>query len=163
MTEPTRLDTVLPLLEFAATAEEPDLRVAALAAAARLPLDETCWLEHSRVTGRVIGELPPGSDERRAALDEVAFVDAKRGYTCWFDEDFRQSEDIELWTRMAATTDWRFSPARSRELVNGLLAARKAVSYVEIDAAQGHDAFLLPIPRYVEALSRYMNQIEVDR
>lgn len=61
------------------------------------------------------------------------------------------------------TTDWRFSPARSRELVNGLLAARKAVSYVEIDAAQGHDAFLLPIPRYVEALSRYMNQIEVDR
>ena len=61
------------------------------------------------------------------------------------------------------TTDWRFSPARSRELVNGLLAARKPVSYVEIDAAQGHDAFLLPIPRYVEALGRYMNQIEVDR
>ena len=61
------------------------------------------------------------------------------------------------------TTDWRFSPARSRELVNGLLAARKPVSYVEIDAAQCHDAFLLPIPRYVEALGRYMNQIEVDR
>ncbi len=61
------------------------------------------------------------------------------------------------------TTDWRFSPARSRELVNGLLAARKEVSYVEIEAPQGHDAFLLPIPRYVAALSRYMNQIEVDR
>lgn len=60
------------------------------------------------------------------------------------------------------TTDWRFPPARSRELVNALLAARKDVSYLEIDAAQGHDAFLLPIPRYLEALSSYMNGIEVS-
>ena len=60
------------------------------------------------------------------------------------------------------TTDWRFSPARSRELVNALMAADKPVSYLEIDAAQGHDAFLLPIPRYVDALSGYMNRIEVN-
>ncbi|QJD60030.1 homoserine O-acetyltransferase [Pseudomonas sp. gcc21] len=60
------------------------------------------------------------------------------------------------------TTDWRFSPARSRELVNALMAANKPVSYLEIEAAQGHDAFLLPIPRYVDALSGYMNRIEVD-
>ncbi|MEL0168909.1 MAG: homoserine O-acetyltransferase [Pseudomonadaceae bacterium] len=64
---------------------------------------------------------------------------------------------------MSFTTDWRFSPARSRELVDGLLAARKDVSYLEIEAAQGHDAFLLPIPRYIEALSGYMNRIEVSQ
>jgi len=63
---------------------------------------------------------------------------------------------------MSFTTDWRFSPARSRELVDALLAARKQVSYLEIEAAQGHDAFLLPIPRYVQALHAYMNRIEVD-
>lgn len=62
---------------------------------------------------------------------------------------------------MSFTTDWRFSPARSYELVNALLAAKKQVSYLEIEAAQGHDAFLLPIPRYIEALSGYMNRIEV--
>ncbi|TVP91270.1 MAG: homoserine O-acetyltransferase [Pseudomonadaceae bacterium] len=63
---------------------------------------------------------------------------------------------------MSFTTDWRFSPARSRELVNALLAAGKHVSYLEIDAPQGHDAFLLPIPRYIDAFQGYMNRIEVD-
>lgn len=63
---------------------------------------------------------------------------------------------------MSFTTDWRFSPARSREIVNALLAARKGVSYLEIEAAQGHDAFLLPIPRYLQAFAGYMNRIEVD-
>ena len=62
---------------------------------------------------------------------------------------------------MSFTTDWRFSPERSHELVNALLSAKKQVSYLEIEAAQGHDAFLLPIPRYIEALSGYMNRIEV--
>ena len=60
------------------------------------------------------------------------------------------------------STDWRFPPSRSRELANALISARKAVSYVEVDADQGHDAFLLPIPRYIQALSSYMNRIEVD-
>ncbi|WP_304639227.1 homoserine O-succinyltransferase MetX [Pseudomonas sp.] len=62
---------------------------------------------------------------------------------------------------MSFTTDWRFSPARSREIVNALMAARKPVSYLDIEAAQGHDAFLMPIPRYVQALGGYMNRIEV--
>ncbi|GAA0697790.1 homoserine O-acetyltransferase [Marinobacterium maritimum] len=57
------------------------------------------------------------------------------------------------------TTDWRFSPERSRELVDALVAAGKAVSYAEIDAPQGHDAFLIPIPRYMEVFSSYMNRI----
>ncbi len=46
------------------------------------------------------------------------------------------------------TTDWRFSPARSREIVKALLDNRLDVSYAEIDAPHGHDAFLLEDPRY---------------
>lgn len=59
------------------------------------------------------------------------------------------------------TTDWRFSPARSKEIVDALIAADKEVNYVEIDAPQGHDAFLLPIPRYLQAFGGYMSRIEV--
>jgi homoserine O-acetyltransferase len=57
------------------------------------------------------------------------------------------------------TTDWRFSPERSREIVRALLDADKDVSYVEITAPQGHDAFLMPIPRYFEALTAFMNTV----
>ena len=46
------------------------------------------------------------------------------------------------------TTDWRFSPERSREIVKALLDNRFDVSYAEIDAPHGHDAFLLDDPRY---------------
>ena len=45
---------------------------------------------------------------RRAALDAIAFHDPRFERICWFDETFRQSEDIECWTRIAATTSWRF-------------------------------------------------------
>lgn len=56
------------------------------------------------------------------------------------------------------TTDWRFSPARSRELVRGLLHNRRRVSYAEIDAPHGHDAFLLDDPRYMAAVRAYFEQ-----
>ncbi len=46
---------------------------------------------------------------RRAALDDVAFHDASLGRLCWFDESFRQSEDIECWTRIAALGKWTFA------------------------------------------------------
>jgi homoserine O-acetyltransferase len=46
------------------------------------------------------------------------------------------------------STDWRFSPARSREIVKALVDNRIDVSYAEIDAPHGHDAFLLDDPRY---------------
>ena len=59
------------------------------------------------------------------------------------------------------TTDWRFSPERSHEIVDALMAARKNVCYLEIDAPQGHDAFLIPIPRYLQAFRGYMNRIAV--
>jgi homoserine O-acetyltransferase len=57
------------------------------------------------------------------------------------------------------TTDWRFSPARSREIVKALVANRREVSYAEIDAPHGHDAFLLDDPRYLEAVRAYFANI----
>jgi homoserine O-acetyltransferase len=60
------------------------------------------------------------------------------------------------------TTDWRFSPGRSREIVDALVEADKQVSYAEIDAAHGHDAFLIPIPRYLDVFRAYMERVEAD-
>ena len=60
---------------------------------------------------------------------------------------------------MSFSTDWRFPPERSREIVSDLLKAGREVSYLEIEADQGHDAFLLPIPRYIEALSGYLQRV----
>jgi len=57
------------------------------------------------------------------------------------------------------TTDWRFAPDRSQEIVNALIAERKDVSYADIDAPQGHDSFLFPIPRYVTLLKNFLNRI----
>lgn len=57
------------------------------------------------------------------------------------------------------STDWRFAPARSREIVNALIAADRPVTYTEIEANEGHDAFLMPIPRYIEAFSAYMKRV----
>ncbi|MEO0442861.1 MAG: homoserine O-acetyltransferase [Pseudomonadota bacterium] len=57
------------------------------------------------------------------------------------------------------TTDWRFSPARSREIVNALLHAKKTVSYAEIASTHGHDAFLITNERYHKAFAGYMNYI----
>ena len=56
------------------------------------------------------------------------------------------------------STDWRFSPARSREIVKALLDNGRDVSYAEIDAPHGHDAFLLDDPRYHAAVRSYFQQ-----
>ena len=56
------------------------------------------------------------------------------------------------------STDWRFSPARSREIVQGLIANGRDVSYAEIDAPHGHDAFLLDDPRYLNVVRAYFEQ-----
>jgi homoserine O-acetyltransferase len=57
------------------------------------------------------------------------------------------------------TTDWRFSPERSREIVKALLDNRGAVSYAEIDAPHGHDAFLLDDARYHRIVAAYFDRI----
>lgn len=57
------------------------------------------------------------------------------------------------------TSDWRFAPERSREIVNALIAAGKSVSYGEIESSVGHDAFLLPNARYEKFFDAYLNNI----
>ncbi len=59
------------------------------------------------------------------------------------------------------TSDWRFSPARSREIVKALLDNERTVSYAEVTAAHGHDAFLMPDTHYHNILRAYINNIEV--
>jgi homoserine O-acetyltransferase len=57
------------------------------------------------------------------------------------------------------TTDWRFSPERSRELVEALISNRRKVTYAEIDAPHGHDAFLLEDARYMGVVRAYYDRI----
>lgn len=57
------------------------------------------------------------------------------------------------------TTDWRFPPERSREIVEALLAGNKPVTYAEIDAPHGHDAFLMNDARYHRLIDAYFDKI----
>jgi hypothetical protein len=57
------------------------------------------------------------------------------------------------------TSDWRFSPAQSRELVKALVDNRRDVSYAEIDAPHGHDAFLLDDARYHAVVRAYFANV----
>ena len=57
------------------------------------------------------------------------------------------------------TTDWRFAPKRSREIVKALLDNRRDVSYAEIDAPHGHDAFLLDDARYMGVVRSYFDKV----
>ena len=59
----------------------------------------------------------------------------------------------------AFTTDWRFPPERSREIVEALIASGRDVSYAEIDAPHGHDAFLLDDPRYHRVVRAYFDNV----
>jgi homoserine O-acetyltransferase len=60
------------------------------------------------------------------------------------------------------TTDWRFAPSRSREMVQALIANQRQVSYAEIDAPHGHDAFLLDDPRYLSLVRAYFERISKE-
>jgi homoserine O-acetyltransferase/O-succinyltransferase len=58
------------------------------------------------------------------------------------------------------TSDWRFSPDRSREIVKALLDNELSVTYAELTAAHGHDAFLMPDKHYHDVVRAYMENIE---
>ena len=60
------------------------------------------------------------------------------------------------------TTDWRFPPERSREIVQALLRNQLDVTYGEIDAPHGHDAFLLDDPRYHALVRAYVDRIHAE-
>jgi len=57
------------------------------------------------------------------------------------------------------TSDWRFSPARSREIVKALLDNELSVTYAELTAVHGHDAFLMPDPHYHDIVRAYLENI----
>ncbi|AGX88178.1 homoserine O-succinyltransferase MetX [Candidatus Symbiobacter mobilis] len=57
------------------------------------------------------------------------------------------------------TTDWRFSPKRSREIVKALLDNKRDVTYAEIDTPHGHDAFLLDDARYHGVVRAYFSRV----
>jgi homoserine O-acetyltransferase len=57
------------------------------------------------------------------------------------------------------TTDWRFAPARSREIVQALVNNRRHVTYAEINAPHGHDAFLLEDERYMATVRAYYSRV----
>ncbi len=57
------------------------------------------------------------------------------------------------------TSDWRFAPERSKEIVKTLIEARRQVSYAEVEASGGHDAFLMPITYYMQVLNSYMDKV----
>jgi homoserine O-acetyltransferase len=63
------------------------------------------------------------------------------------------------------TTDWRFSPKRSREIVQTLLHNRRNVSYAEITSTHGHDSFLMEHPHYFDVMRAYLDNVasEVSR
>ncbi|OAV06893.1 homoserine O-succinyltransferase MetX [Moraxella catarrhalis] len=86
------------------------------------------------------------------ALD---YFDPTRGYA----PDGLSDEDALKLTQflvISFTTDWRFSPERSVELVDALMANAKPVSFVNVDAPHGHDSFLFDIPRYRDALKGFL-------
>jgi len=59
------------------------------------------------------------------------------------------------------SSDWRFSPSRSREITRALIENGLNVAHVEIESDLGHDSFLLPVPAYLQALTNYMGRIEI--
>lgn len=88
----------------------------------------------------------------------------------YFDPAFEQGGDLAKALKPATagflvvsfTTDWRFSPERSREIVHALLKNKRDVSYAEIDAPHGHDAFLLDDARYHKLIAAYYDRIYAD-
>jgi len=61
---------------------------------------------------------------------------------------------------IAFSSDWRFSPERSRELANAFIEAEKEVSFLEIDSPHGHDAFLMPSKTYDSAIETFLEKNE---
>ncbi len=88
----------------------------------------------------------------------------------YFDPAREYGDDLAAAFRLAQakflvvsfSVDWRFSPARSREIVNALIAAGRDVSYARIDSQLGHDDFLMPIPQYHAVLRNYLDRVATE-
>lgn len=89
------------------------------------------------------------------ALD---YFDLAREYNHDQVEAFRHAQCDFL--VVSFSSDWRFAPERSREIVEALIAANKNVSYAAIQSNLGHDAFLLPNERYEQVLTAYLTRLD---
>ena len=112
---------------------------------------------------------PPGRQVQRVLRRQHLPADHARarllrpGARTWRRPDARSSPPPRCKFQLVSfTTDWRFSPARSREIVKALLDNRLDVSYAEIEAPHGHDAFLLDDPRYHAVLRACFERIALD-
>jgi homoserine O-acetyltransferase/O-succinyltransferase len=88
------------------------------------------------------------------ALD---YFDPARDYDGDLSDAFRKSKS--KYFIAAFTSDWRFSPKRSKEIVRALIANRIDVSFAEIESVEGHDSFLMPIPHYHALLRQVFSEI----
>jgi len=89
------------------------------------------------------------------ALD---YFDPARAHGGDLTRAYEQARDCKFLV-VSFTTDWRFSPQRSREIVKAMVDNRIDVSYAEIAAPHGHDAFLLEDPRYHGVMRAYFARI----
>jgi homoserine O-acetyltransferase len=89
------------------------------------------------------------------ALD---YFDPAADYDNDLSEAFRRAQAHFL--VISFTSDWRFAPPRSQEIVRALLDAQRQVSYARITAEHGHDAFLMPIPHYLSTFNAYMERVD---
>ncbi len=88
----------------------------------------------------------------------------------YFDPAAEFNNDLNLTMKQAQsdflvvsfTSDWRFSPQRSREIVRALVSNNLNVSYTEVESSQGHDAFLLPNSHYETVLGEYLQRINTE-
>ena len=62
---------------------------------------------------------------------------------------------------VAFSTDWRFSPERSREIVHAMVHNGQDVAYAEINSAHGHDSFLMDEPHYHAVVDAYLKRIKL--
>ena len=83
----------------------------------------------------------------------------------YFDPASRYDNNLELCLAntqsnffiISFSSDWRFPPERSQEIAHALMAAKKNVSYIEIESNKGHDAFLIKNNTYIKALRAYLD------
>ena len=91
----------------------------------------------------------------------IDFFDPAREYGDSLENAMAQAHSDFL--VISFSTDWRFSPARSEEIVDALVRSNKNVSYACIDGDHGHDTFLLEVPRYFEVLRAYLNRVATEK
>ncbi|MCG6933846.1 MAG: homoserine O-acetyltransferase [Gallionella sp.] len=88
------------------------------------------------------------------ALD---YFDPARVYDGNLDKAFSAARSDFL--VVSFTTDWRFAPERSREIVNALLHNHRNVSYAEIASTHGHDSFLMQHEHYHAVMRAYLDRV----